>query len=317
MPGAYGHADPLFLLLAALAVEAYLGRLGWFARALAGPRGAAVRLARRLERRLNRPQRGLAERRRRGWIAALALLLAAAAAGWLLALFTRFYPFAWALELALLILLLRQRRSWQEAAAVAAALGRGDLQGARAATLRLAAGDLDPREAERLPAEALVDRAVAALGRRAGDGLVAPVFWYVLAGPGGLALQQAALLLGRLYGGAALYDRAAAAPTGPFAAGALRLARLLQWLPERIAALLFAGAAGLAPGLAARDALAAARREGLRPDAVLAGALGLPEQDRASPDLAALSQALSLFTLACLLQAGLLVLLLLARQVAF
>jgi len=316
MPGAYGHADPLFMLLAALAVEAYLGRLGWFARALAGPRGAAVRLARRLEQRLNRPQRGLAERRRRGWIAALALLLAAAAAGWLLALVTRFYPFAWALELALLILLLRQRRSWQEAAAVVAALGRGGLQGGRTALLRLAAGDLDAREIERLPAATLAPAAVTALARRLGDGLVAPVFWYVLAGPGGLALQQAALLLGRLYGGSALHDPGREAPAGPFAAGALRLARLLQWLPDRIAALLLAAAAGLAPGLAARDGLAAARRESLRPETVLAGVLGPPPLDQRAPDLTALRQALSLFTLVCLLQAGLLMLLLLARQVA-
>jgi len=314
MPGAYGHADPLFLLLAALAVEAYLGRLGWFSRLLAGPRAAAVRLARALEQRLNRPQRGLAERRRRGWIAALALLLAAAAAGWLLALFTRFYPFAWALELALLIVLLRQRRSWQEAATVAAALGRGDRQGARGALLRLAAGDLEAREVERLPAEALAPAAVTALGRRLGDGLVAPVFWYVLAGPGGLALQQASLLLARLYGGAALHDPAREPPAGPFALGALRLARLLQWLPARLAALLLVGAAALAPGLAARDALSG---PGLRPETVLAGALGPPPLDQAPFDLAALRQALSLFTLACLLQAGLLALLLLVRQAAF
>lgn len=309
MPGAYGYADPLFLLLAALVLEVYLGRLGWFGRLLAGPRSAAVRLARALEQRLNRPQRGEAERRRRGWIVALVLVAAAGLAGWLVALITRFYPFAWALELVLLIVLLRQRRTWQEGAAVVAAMARGDLQSARAAVLRLSAGDLEPVEAERLPAAALPPLAITALARRLSDSLVAPVFWYVLLGLGGLAIQQAALLLARLYGGAALAEPERRPPAGPFAGAALALSRTLEWLPAQLTGLLLTAAAGLVPALRAGDSLALIGRSRRSPEAVLGQLLAPPPLD-----LAALRQALSLFTLACALQGAALAALLLVRM---
>src|SRR5690625_7583389 len=74
MPGTFGYADPLFLLIAALALEAYLGRGNWLGSLSRGPRRWVARLARTLEQRLNRPERGAAERRRRGWSVAIALV---------------------------------------------------------------------------------------------------------------------------------------------------------------------------------------------------------------------------------------------------
>ncbi|WP_366556058.1 cobalamin biosynthesis protein [Aquibaculum sediminis] len=307
MPGAYGYADPLFLLLAALALEVYLGRLGWFGGLLSRPRAAVVRLARALERRLNRPERSLAARRLRGWLVTIFLLVAAGTAGWLLALFTRFYPFAWSLELLLLILLLRQRRTWQEAAAVTAALGRGDLQTARASLLRLAAGDITPLQAERLDAPAVLPAALTALGRRLADSLISPVLWYVLLGPGGLAVQQVSLLLARLYGGVALYEPGRAPEAGAFGEAALRLARAVEWLPSRLAGLLLALALRLLPAWRSGDESALRRPWGRRPETILAALA------QALPATAALPAGLSLFTQACLLHGGALLCLLLLR----
>jgi len=310
MPGTYGYADPLFLLIAALALESYLGRVDWLGSLLAKPRGSLVRFARRLEQRLNRPERDAAERRRRGWLVALLMISAAALAGWLLALVTRFYPFAWPLELLLLILLLRQRRTWEQGNALAVALVRGDLQSARSALMKLAGGDLDPLAAARLSRGSIASFGIVATARRLSDGLVSPVFWYVLLGPGGLALQQMSLLLGRLFGDGALYGRLQEAPAGVFAEGALCIARLLEWLPSQMAALLLMGASFSVSAMSPPSLRAGA---GSRqwPETLLIAALGPPPHDGI-----ALRRALILFSRACILQLTLLALLLLLRLIA-
>src|SRR5699024_2608130 len=147
------------------------------------PRRWVAHLARTLEQRLNRPERGAAERRRRGWIVAIALVLLGGLAGWLLALFTRFYPFAWPLELLLLLLVVRQRSYWGQGSAVGAALVHAMLPVARVALARLAAGDFDPFLAEQLPHAAGAALAVRAVARRLNDGPVGSVFCYVILGP--------------------------------------------------------------------------------------------------------------------------------------
>lgn len=310
MPGTYGYADPLFLLIAALALESYIGRVGWLARPFAGPRAWLVQHARSLELRLNRAERHPADRRWRGWLVVLVLLFLAWFVGWLLALFTRFYPFAWPLELLLLVLLLRQRRTWEEGNAVARGLLQGDLQAARAALTRLASGDLDPLVVTQLPRERLSSLAVTATARRLSDGLVSPVFWYVLLGPGGLALQQVSLLLGRLFGGTALHEDGGSPPAGEFAEGAIRVARLLDWAPSQLSALLLIAARLSLPEPPLRAfKLGAGRRAW--PERVLVAALGpLPH------DAVALRRALLLFSRAAILQLLLLTLLLLLRLVA-
>ena len=120
-PGAYGAADPLFLLLIALAIEAYLGdrplRLGW----MPNPRAAFARLVGALSRRLDRPERGARNLRIRGAVVTLALAVATLAFAWPVQWLTRHYPLAWVFEVALLALLLAQRSTWSRAAAVAAA----------------------------------------------------------------------------------------------------------------------------------------------------------------------------------------------------
>ena len=314
MPGTFGYADPLFLLIAALALEAYLGRGNWLGSLSRGPRRWVARLARTLEQRLNRPERGAAERRRRGWIVAIALVLLGGLAGWLLALFTRFYPFAWPLELLLLLLVVRQRSTWGQGIAVVAALEHDKLPAARVALARLTAGDLDPFLAEQLPPAAGAALAVRAVARRLNDGLVGPVFWYVMLGPGGLLVQQMSLLLARLYGGVALHDREQEAPAGIFGQGAIRLYRFLAWAPAQVSALLLLGASRFpgepAQGEAAGKTCWAGVGRRWWPEqllASLAGSLARPAS--------ALRLALDLFRKAALIQAALLVLLLLARLI--
>lgn len=233
MPGAFGAADPLFLLLAALAAEAYLGSFEWGLGGLSWPRRRFAELLRALQRRLDRPQRGRAALTLRGGLLAGAVLLAALAGGQALALFTRHYPFAWALELLLLFGALRLRRSHRQAERVQEALERGDAQAARAALALLAAADLPPQRVEALPPQALAATTAAALERRLADGGLAPSLWFVLLGLPGLlawvAVQRARLVLAgpALAGGGAVGSEAFGRPPAS-------LYRLLRWPAERL-----------------------------------------------------------------------------------
>lgn len=306
MPGAYGAADPLLLLFAALAFEAYLGGLGWLARLRARLRRPYLRLAVWLRRRLDRQRRGARALLVRGLAVALLLTALAALAGWLLALFTRFYPFAWAVELFVLVSFLQQRSIWRDVAMVRAALAAGSPLQAGNPLAHLAAGEIEPRALERLRPAQLVAATLTAQARRFADSLVAPVFWYVLLGLPGLFVQQALRLLASLYGGAG------AATAAPFAQPAGLLDRAVGWLPLRLAALLLVVAALFVPEARPGAALRGLPRARDWPVAALGGALGFHEG--APADTRALARALALHGVACLVHVGVLALLLAARQ---
>lgn len=298
-PGAYGSADPLFLLLLALAIEAYIGDRPILGRWTRAPRRAAAALAHGLDRRLNRPQRGPGALRVRGWIAVLFIALVAFALGWLVTLFTRHYPFGWILEVLLLVTVVAQRSSWLRAKAVADALEGGGLVAAREALRRLPAERIDAAELERLDGRGLAMGALAGVASRLAGDLVAPTFWYVALGLPGVFLQQAI----RIAAAAPKADRRAGG--GRYGAAALRCDRVLFILPDWIAALLVALAAVFVPhckpGIAF-DALPGGRD---RTETALAAALGVAGEADGTPHRPLLGRALFLFPVACLINAGL------------
>jgi len=291
-PGAYGSADPLFLLLAALAIEAYLGgrlpHLPW----LPHPRRALARAVAFLEARLNRPERSTTARRTRGVLVTAVLLPLAAAAGWLAMLLTRNYPFAWTLELLLLASLVSQRGNWRLAAELRAALLDGSQQRARRALVPLAADRLSPAAVEALDPSQLATAGVAALGQRFGGDLVGPVLWYIALDLPGLFLQQTVLVLHRQLAG-----------RGPFGGAASRVGGILAAPGEIVAGLLLAGAAVFVPAGRPRAALRSAARP------AVAMAVALPEEE----GVARLGRALALFAVGCLIVAGLVAALALLR----
>jgi len=291
-PGAYGSGDPLFLLLAALAIEAYLGgrlpRLPW----LPHPRRALARAVAFLAARLNRPERSVAARRTRGAIVTAVLLPLAAAAGWLAMLLTRNYPFAWTLELLLLASLVSQRGTWRLAAELRGALLDDSLQRGRSALAPLAADRLSPAAVEALGHGQLAPAGVAALGRRFADDLVSPVLWYVALGLSGLFVQQTAQVLHRQF-----------ATLGPFGGAASRVGRIVAAPGAVLTGLLLAVAAVFVPGGRPLAALRSARR----PEVAIGAAL--PAED----SVARLGRAMALFAVGCLIVAGLVAALALLR----
>lgn len=284
LPGAFGSADPLILLLLAMGLEGYLGG-AWLTGLLTAPRARLVRAARELQRRLDRAERGRGARIVRGWIVTLILLLPAFMTGLALEFVTRNLPYAVLLELPLVAALVRQRGPWQAAALVRDGLAAGSHQLAEQALLRL---DPDPAALT-----SLENRAIDALGARFADGAVGPVFGYLLLGLPGLLTIATLRLLARLYG-----------PDGPFGRAALLLDRLLLWPARRFAAVLLALATLFQPqGQSGRAMLLAL--SGAAPGDVLRSGLGAA--------FAELNRALWLYGMACLLHLGTVAALLLLR----
>lgn len=321
--GAYGATDPLFLLLAALAIEAYAGdilaRLPW----IPHPRALVARAAGRLEIKLNKPQRSRTVLIVRGAVVVVAVVLGAAAAGWGLGLLTRDFPYTWVIELFVLVALLNQRSSGRQAGRVVAALQARDVAGAREHLRTLAGELLDPDELERLEPRGIGLAAVAGLGQRFASGVLAPVFWYALLGLPGLFAQQAARVValvvatGNRPGGGG-YDLGR---EGDFAFAAVRLDAALVWIPDKLAGLMLVLAAIFVPtthpGTALRRLPRAASSWAV---AALGGALRLAARRDASlspaaaPGAQEVRRAIGLFMVGCLINAGGLAVLVLLRQ---
>ena len=285
------------MLLMALAIEAYLGGLslrgGW----LPQPRRAFARWVREVERRLNRPERSAADRRLRGTVAVLAMAVLVLVVGTLAGLLTRYYPFAWVIELLFLPLILSQRGTWRRGAAVADALKDGSLIRARESLRPLVRERIEAARLDGLDGAGIIEVTIAGIGLRFATLLVGPVFWYVLLGLPGLLLQQATYIMDLALGGRA----------GEFGRAAERLDRLVSAPSRALAALLLAASAAFVPGgrpLAALRCLPASRGG---PAAALAAAPGEAAGN------ARLARALVVFAVACLFQAALIGLLALLR----
>ncbi len=104
-----------------------------------------------------------------------------------------------------------------------AELSAGQLEAARA-RLALLVDDPPPE----LTCAALSRAAVRALLRQAGEGVFAVLFWFLVAGPGGVVALRLSQQLADHYG-----------TRGIFGLPARHLLRLLQYLPERLAALTY------------------------------------------------------------------------------
>lgn len=259
------------LALLALVIEALFGypealftRIGhpvtWF--------GALIDA---LDRRLNLEGESFARRRAKGVVALVALIAIALAAGALIHRLALTAPvFGLPLLAALASSLLAQRSLHAHVADVARALARS-LDDGRRAVAKIVGRDVSALD------EAGVARAaIESLAENFSDGVVAPALWLALGGlPGALAykaVNTADSMIGHK-----------SERHGAFGWAAARADDLLNLLPARIAAGLFALAALALPGASARSALDAARRDAGKhaspnagwPEAAMAGALGL------------------------------------------
>lgn len=324
MPGLVPSSplDPLFILLAGLALDAVAGDMRPLFRLVPHPVVAVGGLIGFLDRRLNRESRTAEARRLRGVIVVIAVVALAALCGWLILSVTRRWTWGWLVEVFLVGVLVAQRSLYQHVFAVCRALETGGVSAGRDAVRHIVG-----RDPNSLDEHGVARAAIESLFENFADGVVAPAFWYVLFGLPGLMAFKAVNTLDSMIGHRSprYLD---------FGAAAARLDTAANFVPARLSGLIIALAALVVPKGNPAAAFNTMMRDAKKhrsvnagwPEGAAAGALGLAlagprrygaetvkdpwigdGRARAVPD--DIRRALYLFIAACLVHAALIALL--------
>jgi adenosylcobinamide-phosphate synthase len=313
-------ADPLLLLVAGLVIDALFGDMPVVFRYVPHPVVLAGRAIAFFDRKLNRESRSAASRRERGIVTVAVLVGGAALLGLIVERICRGSLVGATFEVVTIAVLVAQRSLYEHVAAVAAALADGGLDGGREAVRHIVG-----RDPMSLDAHGVARAAIESLAENFSDGVVAPVFWYLLLGLPGLFAYKMANTLDSMIGHRTPRYRA-------FGWAAARLDDVLNTVPAPLSGVLFAIAAVFEKNCRPGHALAIMLRDGRKhhspnagwPESAMAGALGLalagprryPEGVVADPWLgdgsaragvSDIVRGLQLYRLACFLEAGLLV----------
>ena len=311
------------LLLIALALDWLIGDPRWLPHPVRLMGGVTAFL----EARLNRAKRSESERIVRGLLAVLAVTGLSALAGWAVANFVGAFPYGWVAELALVSLLLAQRGMMGHTLRVLSALKQDGVAGGRKAVARIVG-----RETEELDEHGVARAAIESCAESYSDGVVAPIFWYLLLGLPGLMAYKAISTMDSMIGHRS--ERYAA-----FGMVAAKLDDAVNWLPARLAGAILVIAACFVRGAAPVKALRIMLRDAKKhvspnagwPEAASAGALGLAligptryaggvsksawlGDGRARATPVDIRRMLALFAVACFLAAGLVALIAIALQ---
>ena len=315
-----GVADRLLLLVAGLVIDALFGDTPRLFRYVPHPVVRAGRAIAFFDRKLNREGRSEAARRERGIVTVVALVGGAALLGAAVERVCRGGMVGAIVEAVLIGVLVAQRSLYEHVARVAAALTSGGLGGGREAVRHIVG-----RDPMSLDAYGVARAAIESLAENFSDGVVAPVFWYLLLGLPGLFAYKMANTLDSMIGHRTPHYRA-------FGWAAARLDDVLNTVPARLSGVLLATAAVFAKNGRPGHALTIMLRDGRKhhspnagwPQSAMAGALGLalagprryPEGLVADPWLgdgsaragvSDIVRGLQLYRLACFLEGGLLV----------
>ncbi|MGF1592984.1 MAG: adenosylcobinamide-phosphate synthase CbiB [Kiloniellaceae bacterium] len=270
MTGGWAPASLLAVLLLAMAIDLVAGDPRWLYRLLPHPVAVIGRGIGALSRALNRQHLSRGRRILLGALCTLIVVTAAGGLGALLHLLLAGLPFGWILEGLVASSLLAFRGLYDAVRAVARGLGES-LEAARVAVSHIVGRDPASLDA------AGVARAVAeSAAENFSDGFVAPVFWFLLLGLPGLFAYKAVNTLDSMIGHRDARFEA-------FGKVAARLDDAVNFLPARLAGLLFVAAALALPGASAGGAWRAMWRDAPRhrspnagwQEAAVAGALGL------------------------------------------
>ncbi len=251
------------MMLVALAIDALIG---WPARVYARighPVTWLGRLIAALEARLNT---GAAQARRvKGALSVAVVVLAAALPA--LALQMALPAGVWGNVLGGLLAwpLVAARSLHDHVAAVARPLGHGDLAGARDAVAMIVG-----RDPAQLDQAGVARAALESLSENASDGVVAPLFWGLVAGLPGIAIYKALNTMDSMIGHRSAHYE-------DFGMVAARLDDLANLVPARLTGGMIALASGRARALVVmwRDARAHRSPNAGWPEAAMAGALGV------------------------------------------
>ena len=143
--------------------------------------------------------------------------------GWMISHYTKIIPYGWLLELLLIVLLIAQRDMFVCARQVIIAIRNKDIDDSRRAVSSIVG-----RQTDNLNESGIARATIESCAENFSDGVVAPVFWYLILGLPGLAAYKAINTLDSMIG----YKSTQYISFGSVAA---RLDDLVNWIPARMA----------------------------------------------------------------------------------
>lgn len=312
--------EPPKTLLLALLLDAAFGDPAWLYSRLPHPVALIGQAVAWLDRRCNREGAGDRARRLAGILVVALLVATAAILGLALHALLRRLALGWIIEAAVTSLFLAQQSLYRHVAEVARALACEGLAAGRRAVSRIVG-----RDPESLDEAGVCRAALESLAENFSDGVVAPLFWAVLAGLPGILVYKTVNTADSMIGHRTSRHLA-------FGWAAARLDDVLNLVPARLAGLLLAAAGIVIPSASPRMAFAAMIRDAARhrspnagwQEAALAGALGVAlagprryggktvedhwmnQGGRVGATIEDVRRGLRLYAVACALQAGVL-----------
>ena len=263
-----GFSYRSFLLVLALLLDVFLGDPKLILRILPHPVALFGKLINFCEHKLNHNDHANVDRLVRGALMTIVLTIFAILIGWALKLFFEFYNL-WLLELFIVALFVAQRSLYDHVQLVSKALENRGIEAGREAVAHIVG-----RNTSKLDMGGISRASIESLSENFADGIVAPVFWYLIFGLPGILFCKAVNTLDSMIG----YRNERYNFFGRVAA---RLDDVVMWIPARIAALLIIFSACLLPKchpvLAFRQTIKCASRHSSInagwPEAAMAGAL--------------------------------------------
>lgn len=269
-PWAWSEArDPFLVLLSALLIDAAIGDPARVYDRIPHPVALVGRVIGWAEARLNTPAATDAQRFARGLGLTIMVTLLAMVVARLVAGLLADVALGWLFEAMVASVFFVFRGLYDHARAVVAALG------ASLAAAREAVGEIVGRDPASLDRPGVCRAAVESVAENFSDGVVAPAFWFALLGLPGLVGYKAINTLDSMIGHRS-------ARYAAFGKAAAVLDDWANWVPARLAGLLFVAAAALLPGASAARAWQTVRRDADKhrsvnagwQEAAVAGALG-------------------------------------------
>lgn len=310
--------SPAGILLAALVLDAALGDPYALYRAVPHPVVLIGNAIAALDARWNRPERSRRARRLWGVALLVAMVVAMLAIGAAITALAARIPYGWVIEAVAVYVLIAQKSLYQHVRAVARALETEGLAGGRTAV-----GMIVGRDPQTLDEAGVCRAAVESCAESYADGIVSPIFWYVVLGlPGMLAFKAVNTLDSMVGHKTEKYI--------DFGWASARFDDLMNWIPARLSGWCLVAAAGLLPAadghraawVMLRDARVHHSPNAGWPESAVAGALGLkllgpriypgeivdaPWIGEGTPDATPqhIRQSLKLYATACMLSGAL------------
>lgn len=263
--------NTFWILLIALVVDAVIGDPHGLYRIIPHPVMLVGKAIDAFDKAWNQPSRSDAERKRLGVWMLVILVVGSYALGWAVVLLTLAIPYGWLLDVLMVYLLIAQKSLYQHVNAIANGLKTDGLAGGRKAVSMIVS-----RDPSRLDEGGISRAGIESCAENYSDGIVSPLFWFVLLGLPGLFVFKTVSTLDSMVG--YLNEKYT-----DFGWASAKFDDVLNYLPARLSGWFLVIAASVVPGADARRA----KRIMLRdcrihhspnagwPETAMAGAIGV------------------------------------------